>query len=187
MYNRVRALCFIFSLTFFCSAADIGVSMGVKGGLNVSTWRGAEKATYTAYGNQETADPYQYRTIKPGGYGGVFVEVSFLKWLALQPEVFFTAKGIRFKDETSSYGHTAKYVEVTSVRYIEIPLLLKLMVEGFEATAAFYAGPALAFRVGAGGYARLTVDGEKDTETYPQDVITAMDEMHAKTDFGITG
>jgi hypothetical protein len=164
----------------------LDLAFGLKGGLNLSAWRGAESFetdVYTGYPQQ--VDPYEYRSVKFGPNAGLFVGIKPLEFLEIQPEVAVSVKGLREVDRASAGYSTAKFVQSTSVTYLEFPVLLKLLVQGLYSVAGFYTGPALAVRTAVGGYARLTIDGDSDRENYTSAMIDTLNDMLARVDFGL--
>jgi Outer membrane protein beta-barrel domain len=85
---------------------------------------------------------------------GVFVNLGFGSAMSLQPEVLFAAKGHRIRDKgvqpiTTATGEVKlpAATRVILVRYLEIPLLLRLAKRTHENTSLYFiAGPAYALQ-----------------------------------------
>lgn len=110
------------------AAASAQISYGVKGGLNVSN-----------IGGEDIED----NKAKIGFHLGGFVNVPVAEKISIQPELVYSAQGVKFDDD-------AKY----NFSYLNIPALAR-----YSFAAGFYAetGPQLGFLVSA----RAKQEGEK--------------------------
>ena len=111
--------------------------------------------SFTSLTSVETFDPTDVGVASEPtmNFGGFFLLGMGLP-LSLQPEVLFAAKGERIRDKnappvTSNSGELkeAPADRVVLLRYLEIPVLLKLAKQTHERTSFYLVGgPALAFR-----------------------------------------
>ena len=83
------------------------VAIGGKVGFTASSFRGDDAV------NVE---------FRKGAVGGIFVNASFLKVLAIQPEVIFKQSGANYK-----YSSTGLQ-QVVKINYIQVPVLFKIQV-----------------------------------------------------------
>lgn len=107
------------------------MSFGLKLGVNISDIRGMEGMTWAA-------DLIDWKT---GFVGGVFMSYKFNNWFALQPELLYSMKGMKF-------GFLSESILTVSLDYIEIPILAMADIP-LEGTLRpfFYAGPVVGFNV----------------------------------------
>lgn len=116
------------SFVLAAGAQAQAVSVGLKGGLNSSTLKGAD-----------VADVGQTVSARQGFGGGGFMEVRVHRYFAVQPEVLYMRKGADIA-ETGFNGHI-------KLDYIEIPLLAKVLIPTTtQVTPYLFAGPTLAFK-----------------------------------------
>lgn len=107
--------------------APVGISKGIKGGLNFANFRGDD-----VEGNSSR------KALVVGG----FVKINLLNIIALQPEVLYSGKGAEF--EVNSNKTTTK------ITYLEIPLLIRLnTINAGVLKAGLIAGPSFAFTLSA--------------------------------------
>ncbi len=125
------------------SAAAQKISLGIKGGLNLSKPWGVDIV-------EETGDSSLNLARKPGLVVGAVLCSEVNKYLSIQPEVLFSVKGKLIVQE-SMYS---EMIEAVTLYYLEIPILFKLTIPAGGAVPNFYVGPAVAFRTGMDGYAK---------------------------------
>jgi hypothetical protein len=111
--------------------------------------------SFTSLTSVETFDPTDVGVAAEPtmNFGGFFIFGAGLP-LSLQPEVLFAAKGQRIRDKnappvTGNNGETkeAPADRVVLLRYLEIPVLLRLARQTHERTSLYLlGGPAVAFR-----------------------------------------
>ena len=107
--------------------APVGISKGIKAGLNFANFRGDD-----VEGNSSR------KALVVGG----FVKINLLNIIALQPEVLYSGKGAEF--EVNSNKTTTK------ITYLEIPLLIRLnTINAGVLKAGLIAGPSFAFTLSA--------------------------------------
>ncbi len=121
--------CFVFSFSQ-PAMAQLSIRKGIKAGLNVANLR------------VDSEDNTEENT-KNGFLGGFFLEIDPIGPLSLQGEVLYTQKGSKVKS-TNSPGESD-----IKINYIEVPLILKLQMPLAPplASYAFFAGPAVSFKV----------------------------------------
>lgn len=130
--------------------APVGLSKGIKGGLNFANYRGSDVSGTSSR-----------KTLVVGG----FVKINLLNIIALQPEVLYSGKGA--KVETSSSKITDK------IAYLEIPILLRVnTINAGVLKAGLIGGPSFAFRLSA---KRTTEANGQSNETDLKDVIKSND------------
>ena len=122
----------LFIIVSFTSISLPQMHLGLKAGLNIS--------------DLVITDPEEEATnfdTKLGFVAGAYFNYQFNKLFAVQPEVYYTAKGAELKDE---------YNDLTlSLGYIEIPILLQFIIPINKASLKPYliAGPAAGFNLSA--------------------------------------
>jgi len=132
----IAILLLMFSTAVFAQGIT---AKGVKGGLNIATL---------------TGDDIDDADSKMGFAFGVFITYEINEMLSLQPEVLFTMKGAKFKDEYTEveddYEYYEKYEGSWNLDYLEIPVLVKINIpmEGNIKPNVFL-GPALGFNLSA--------------------------------------
>jgi len=132
-----------FLLSLFIISAQAQVRLGLKSGLNISSFYG---------------DDTEGLDSKLGFVGGFFISYQSKNLFILQPEVSYTTKGATAKIESASF--------TLSYDYIEIPILFKFEFPlddnpGFK--PALFAGPFVAFKTKANVI--LSVNGETEEES----------------------
>ena len=138
------------------------VNYGAKAGLNLANAGGADAKAPTG------AD----KKFRIGLNAGFFVTYAFTDLLAIQPEVLYSMKGVKYKATSGDQTETEK------VDYIEIPLLLKVSFRtGGNLKPSLLAGPYVGFKAGA----KYSLGG-----TWPAGTPTSGDIKNVKsTDFGL--
>jgi hypothetical protein len=105
---------------------DGGIAIGPKGGLSINRLKG------------DNTTSSQDRT---GAVIGGFLNISFLKLLSIQPEVFFSQRG---------GGATISNTSTSNLKlsYMEVPILFKLRLPlGKTFFPHVFAGPDFAYRI----------------------------------------
>lgn len=114
----------------FVTAASAQVSLGIKGGLNMSNF----------YGDELTD-----KNVKLGFHVGLAADYDFAYNMAIQSGLFFSTKGAKF---TSSIGELSGEYSVNPM-YLQIPVHLAYKVDVTPATRlVLHAGPYVAYGVG---------------------------------------
>ena len=105
----------VFNLPQYCSAQ--GLSLGIKGGLNMAKFTGAD------------AGP---NSMKTGLVGGAYATIDMV-FLNIQPEVLFSQKGATYELLGLSIDQ--------NLNYVEIPVLIKFPL-GKIVVPSIYVGPS---------------------------------------------
>jgi hypothetical protein len=121
------------------------VTFGVKGGVTVSTISGA--------GDAELPEGVVSSTSSRTGFiAGGSLLVAFTGALGIQTEVLYTQKGATSALTMTSGGATAAVNATVRLSYIEVPVLFRYTAgQPGKARPFVYAGPSVAFKVGAHG------------------------------------
>jgi hypothetical protein len=94
-----------------------GLSLGLKGGVNLSSWS-----------NVVVVDPIK-KVFQKGFQGGLLANIGFSKNLSLQFEFLYAQKGLRVEvPQFDDSGQETIYNSWHSVNYLEIPFLLKISI-----------------------------------------------------------
>jgi len=113
-------------------AAKKGMSFGITGGLSMGNWSGSD------------ADPGPGFTkkMRVGFAGGVFADFALGESFALQPQLLYAQKGVKY--DTAGVSETGKF------DYLEIPVLLKWVpVMDGKIQPTIFAGPYLGLLMSA--------------------------------------
>jgi hypothetical protein len=136
-------------------------SAGIKGGLNLSSM--------TTDGNDD-------KNLKPGFHIGVFNKIETSETFAIQPELLYSVKGIKYNYDESLFadGETR-----FNLHYLEVPVKLVFnLSEDFE----FQFGPYVSYLLGA------NIDTDADVLDFFE--IDSDDEIDRKNfnsfDYGLT-
>ena len=162
------------AMTASAQEAKVGkMSVGIKGGLRISTLKGDSLAVIVE--DMDHAATVPSNKSWTGAGFGAFVSYSISQSIAIQPELLYIKKGSKF---TFSDGGTT----TAKSAWLEIPLLLKfsLPLKGGGIVPAFFAGPF----VGIVTSAEFQQHGFAVTSEAPADFDTK-DSLNS-TDFGIT-
>ncbi len=138
------------------SAQLIGITKGVKGGINLATIGGSDVPTGVTGITQYAA--------------GVFVEISLPGPLAIQPEVLYSVKGS--KADVPATFLTPAMTVTSTLSYIEIPVLLKFYLPTPVIKPNIFAGPALGILTSAKAKAEYS-GGSVETDI--KDAVTSSD------------
>ena len=88
-------------IALFCMST-LHAQLGVKGGINVSSWRGESTSNSSS---------------KLGYYGGVFYNLPITEMISIQPEVVYSSEGAKSKDG-STIKYTTNFINLTPlIRY----------------------------------------------------------------------
>jgi len=134
---------------FSSSSLASGITeKGLKIGLNVANLHGDDVEDLEELINQNLKS-------KPGICFGGFLTYSINDLLAIQPEVLFTQKGAKAKNEDWELSF--------NLSYLEIPVLAKIMLttKG-NIKPNLFAGPVLALKLS--GNTRFEYDGDSEEE-----------------------
>ncbi|HAD82629.1 MAG: hypothetical protein A2509_01110 [Candidatus Edwardsbacteria bacterium RIFOXYD12_FULL_50_11] len=112
----------VFGLPQYCSAQ--GLSLGIKGGVNMAKFTGADAGT---------------NSMKTGLVGGAYATID-LMFVNIQPEVLFSQKGATYEILGLSIDQ--------NLNYVEIPVLIKFPL-GKIVVPSIYAGPSFGMLMSA--------------------------------------
>ncbi len=145
------------------------ISLGIRGGLNLSKWSLNDEARYqfeiVGADRQENAGAL---------LGGVLVEIRLSNNLAIQPEVNYIQKGSKSIFAEADPDITELYV-VTMLDYVEAPLLLKVGTGFGAGRFDVLVGPSLGYALSGMRRAKITVAGR--TVTSQEDVDFEQEEI----------
>lgn len=129
--------------------APVGISKGLKAGMNISNFRG---------------DNVENTKARKALVVGGFLRINLLNVIALQPELLYASKGAQYEEGA---GNTL--MEITDkINYLEIPVLLRwnTLATGIV-NAGLYGGPAFAYKISA---KKVTESGGETTKEDLDDV-----------------
>jgi len=91
---------------------------GLKGGINISYFRGSDADPETFWGTGSEQNP------RVGFIGGVYVTIVITRIIALQPELLISMMGTKY-----NWASDGEYDHLTlKLTYAQIPLLLKIYI-----------------------------------------------------------
>lgn len=132
------------------SMASAQVSLGIKGGLNMSN-----------FGGGDTKDGYK---MKLGYNVGVAADFEFANGFAVQSGLFFTTKGSKIT--AIEVGENNKIVSNVNLQYLQVPVYLAYKVPvTFDTRVVFHAGPYVAYGIGGETKTTVTLLGNSVTKT----------------------
>lgn len=145
----------MFELLIFMSILNAEVAIGFKGGVNFVKVRGT---------HFDIVMDGEYKIANKTGYNfGVPIEVNILDFFSIQPEIFFSTRGMKGEYEEPGYKETL----VQNLTYIDIPILLKFILPQKRFQPNIYVGPVGSFRIATNGEFEEEEDG--DVEIYKFD------------------
>ncbi|MGD1044549.1 MAG: porin family protein [Bacteroidota bacterium] len=122
------AMLMLLASTVAFGQLGIGISKGIKGGLNFATVGGSDAPTGT--------------TSNTGFAAGVFAEISLPGPISIQPEVLYSVKGYKL-DVPGIGSKTGTY------SYVDIPVLAKFSLPLPILKPFIFAGPSFGFLMSA--------------------------------------
>src|SRR5262245_18851000 len=147
---RIFSIAFVAILICVTSASAQGLTMGVKGGVNISS------VDFDSPVGNTTLD------WRIGAVAGGFVRLPLLSWVELQPEVLYSVKGGTRED----FGVSSAVL----LDYLEVPVLARMPLGGRKYFAV--AGPYVGFRLRA----RTRTEFSGSTEEVDiSDIVERMD------------
>jgi hypothetical protein len=121
----IIAFVFLISTVQHVNAQESKFKIGAKGGVNFSN-------LYT--------DNVDDENVLIGFNAGLFAKLPITKFIAIQPEVYFTTKGSELVYNNAFVSGTAKF----NLNYIEVPVLIVInLTNNFN----LHAGPYLGFLI----------------------------------------
>lgn len=166
----MRSLTFILAALFMlfllpAHARAQGSTLGLKGGLNVST-----------LSIEDPANPDLAIESRTGLVVGAFLECGGESWFALQGEVNYSQNGAKVRGGSS--------VSRIDLDYIRVPVLIMARIgpEDRNLYPLVYAGPQLAFQVSCG----VEADSEGGSQNYDCDSEELEDPLETRNvEFGL--
>lgn len=126
--KKIYTIAAIFAIGFSANAQQ-EVKYGPKAGVNFATVSNVENSKMLT-----------------GFYVGAVAEIKFNDKFSVQPELVYSAQGVKQEFSETFMGVTMSYKNTTKLDYINIPILAKYyIVEGFSVEA----GPQFSFLVKA--------------------------------------
>jgi hypothetical protein len=110
---------FLVSLVMLLAVSVAFSQFGIKGGINLGTFGGADKSW--DMGNNVKLDP----TSRLGLTGGISYRIGLIAGFAIQPEVMYIQKGAIYTISGSQGIYTAESKTTYKFDYIDIPILVK--------------------------------------------------------------
>jgi hypothetical protein len=132
---------------------------GIKGGLAVSGFQLSQKSSSSTGNDYRPFLGYEVEWIQEGDASspdlglqiGIFYVRSISKYFAVQPELFYSQRGLHFY-QTELYNSAYSL----NVSYIEVPLLLKFKIPlNWNVKPSLLAGPYAAFKLSANRTLRI--------------------------------
>jgi len=137
---------------------------GLKAGLNIAGLQGDY--------------PIELKSLSGFRFGGFFT-LDLGGGLQIQPEAYYAQKGASYESSSSIYGIAYSIKGKLKLDYIEIPVLVKYVVQSASVEPFFYAGPYLGLKASAKGEVTADVEGfGGQTETEDLEDVKS-------TDFGV--
>ena len=151
--NMKKAGFFILMLWIFSSTsnAQLGISKGLIGGLNIASFSGADVSS-----DMKSMTAYA---------AGLYVEINIPGPLSIEPEVLYSIKGA--KADLSRYTITDTYT------YVDVPVLLKYFLPIPVVRTYLYAGPSYSILLSA--KVKTEGSGVTNSEVDVKDATTAND------------
>ncbi len=178
----------IFFLSICPVLAQKGITVGLKGGVNFSSWYGAEVQQVTdASGTTETLDPYEDCSRKTGLNIGGFLGIKLSEWFEIQPEILYSQKGMKKLFSRKMIPNQPSSWEVTNkIGYLEIPLLFKISLHSLFGinigNLLFYTGPVYALKTELD----MSIEADGFQESIPSKEKQILNDCTRKSDFCVT-
>lgn len=138
---------FLFTATISAgSFAQLTPSFGVRAGLSSAGMRGESVDNLKSL--LDFADNKITTANRTGFFAGVFTSIPLDKMISIEPGLYFSQKGYELKGSISVKG--AEFLNANAKaqlqsNYIDMPLLLKADINGFQ----IFAGPQFSYLVNA--------------------------------------
>lgn len=145
---RIGLIAAMLGLSASTVPAQMHTTFGLQGGVTLAKFGGADAAAF------------EFTKNRVGFAAGGFVALGISPYFTIQPEAMYVVKG----GKAEQNGSSAK----VKLSYFEVPVLAKLTVPtkgGSRVSPHFYAGPAIAFKVGctiSGSDGSTTISGNCD-------------------------
>jgi len=144
MKKQILLLLFVVISTH--SFAQLAPTFGIRAGLSSAGMRG--EAVDNLKSMLDFADGKITTANRTGFFAGAFASVPLDKMISIEPGVYFTQKGYELKGGISVKG--AEFLSANAKaqlqsNYLDMPLLLKINIEGFH----LFAGPQISYLLNA--------------------------------------
>jgi hypothetical protein len=154
--KKISVCITVAALLITATANGQHVNLGVKAGLNV----------YSVHNDNGT--DYDSKT---GFHAGLLGHIHFTKHVALQPEIVYSAQGVKISSNTK-----------LKLNYINVPVLLQYMFEnGFR----IQAGPQVGFLVNAQSEVNGVSTDRNDLKTVDFGLGAGLSYLHVSSGLGI--
>jgi len=148
--KRLFLFTIVLLFAFSIATKAAGVSLGVKGGMAISSLTG----DFVDELEEEIEAELDSKT---SFTGGVFADLGLSEKIGLQPEILYISKGAEASEEEGKV--------TISVNYLEIPVLLKLKI---PASPGFMfqilAGPSIGMKLDAKGVVESEEEGTEEVD-----------------------
>lgn len=175
----------VFCLVLTGTVFSAEKKFGVKCGLAFSDrWGGEEWYENTGI------DPYKYQVMKRDFAFGAFLSFELNEYVYFQPELLYCGKGRMNRIEAEDLWRSSNYIvrEVTTVSYIEVPLLFKFVAQLNRVHPNFYLGSSFAFKAFVDEYVSTQYgDEEPDVERLSAEAREDLSERIEFMDFVVLG
>ena len=135
------------------ASAQIQISYGPRLGINLAKW------------HAEDLDDAGEIKNRLGYLGGAVFEIRFNENFAIQPEINFLQKGVKYSETDTLFGNYSSSADV-SFNFLEVPVTLKVGRSFGIARVDLLAGPSLGY--GLSGKTRNTyiINGKTEKEEF---------------------
>lgn len=114
------------SLVMLLTVSVAFSQFGIKGGINLATFRGDDKAINPGMFDPSLSGlPNLEPKTRVGIVGGISYRINLLAGLSIQPEVLYVQKGAKYELSQTIGGYTGTGTVTMKGDYLDIPLLLK--------------------------------------------------------------
>jgi opacity protein-like surface antigen len=171
------------SMLPYSASAQIKMSAGLKAGLSMANWSGAD-AKPTTMG---LSPLFAYST-RTGFTGYGFLGIQFINLIGAQVEVGYSMKGTKVKGAETRVGQNNNIIPITidgtmAFDYLEIPILVKLCLPVPVINPYIYAGPSIGMLLSAKFNVKAT--GSDGGQTISSDTTVDVKENINSTDVGL--
>lgn len=144
----------------FCANAQ-ETTWGIRGGLNISNV--ADKYTGNVENGESKSDYETDFKSRIGFHLGVIVDLGLSESFYIQPGLFFTTRGMKYKDSSED----EKYEEKYNLNYLQLPILASYRIALSDNVKwHINAGPYLAYGLGGKVKWEDSYDGETEKGDY---------------------
>lgn len=144
---RKMKITLVVAMLAMVTAMSAQVSLGVKGGVNMSNFMGSD---------------VKDTKMKIGFHAGVAADYDFAPNMAVQSGLYFVTKGAKLSEsESSLLGVKTKASAVTNAMYLQVPVHFAYKMDVTPGTRlVFHAGPYVAYGIGGKTKSNTKVTGD---------------------------